>query len=198
MNTSLKSVRLRPDGRSSGPLEITEPLLCQLDDDLGNRRIAVGIARVEDHLDNFRHLSPDHPHAGRVASCLAQWVDVGFAGPQLVRESLSRFAPAARAQLPVREYIHLEMAEGFLAMSEEEPDEGIRHLDVVLAMGAQFHENVLLPVANFWKGRCLRRKGDYDEALTYTLRGDTLANELGYPKMAAVMRVLQSWLLFQK
>ena len=198
MNTSLKSARVKSEGRDSGPPEITESLLLQLNDDLGNRRIAIGIARVQAHVDQFRHLSPDQPHAGRVASCLAQWVDVGCDGPQLVREALSRFAPAARAQLPVREYIHLEMAEGFLAMSDEEPDEAIRHLDVVLAMGEQFREKKILPVTNFWKGRCLRRKGDYDEALTYTLRGDALATELGYPRMAAVMRVLQSWLLFQK
>src|SRR5689334_11623068 len=98
MNTSPRSARHKPEVRSSVPPEITESLLLQLTDDLGNRRIAVGIARVEDHLDGFRDLSPDSHHAGRVASCLAQWVDVGFDGPQLVREVLSRFVPAARAQ----------------------------------------------------------------------------------------------------
>lgn len=189
MNTSLKSARTKIGSND---------LLAQLTDDLGNRRIGTGIARLREDIQVFSSISPDQPDAGKFVSCLAQWVDVGYDRSQLVRDLLSKFPNSARAQLPVREYIHLEMADGFVAMADEEPDEAIRHLNVVLAMGQEFGERTLLPVANFWKGRCLRRKGEYDEALTYTLRGDELAIELGYPRMAAVMRVLQSWLLFQK
>jgi tetratricopeptide (TPR) repeat protein len=50
----------------------------------------------------------------------------------------------------------------------------------------------------FWKGRCFRKKGEYNEALACILRGRDLALELGNSRMAAVMRVLESWLLFQK
>src|ERR1041384_7952514 len=201
MSTSLKNARqIGPEvlSRRTGSPEIAQSLLLQLNDDLGNRRIAGGIARLEDHARFFSDLSPDQAHAGQLMACLAQWVDVGYERPQLVRDLLARFTPSARAGLPVREYIHLQMAEGFLAMADEEPDDAIRHLDVVLNMGQEFGEHVLLPVANFWKGRCLRRKGENDEALPFTLHADALALDLGYPRMAAVMRVLQSWLLFQK
>lgn len=198
MNTSPKSALEKAPARRVRGATVSEEILLQLTEDLGNRRIASGIARLEAHTALFSTLTPDQPNAGKLAACLAQWVDVGFERPQLIQQLLLRFPQQARAGLPVREYIHLQMADGFLAMSDEEPDEAIRHLDIVLAMGQEFHEATLLPVANFWKGRCLRRKGEYDEALTYTLRGDELAMELGYPRMAAVMRVLQSWLLFQK
>lgn len=199
MNTSPESAREKSlSRRGSGAAGVSEALLLELTEDLGNRRIGAGIARLERNSDLFATLSPDQPNAGKLVACLAQWVDVGYDQPKLIEELLSRFPQSRRAALPVREYIHLQMADGFLAMVDEEPDESIRHLDIVLAMGQEFGERSVLPVANFWKGRCLRRKGEYDEALTYTLRGDELAVGLGYPRMAAVMRVLQSWLLFQK
>lgn len=199
MNTSLKSARVKtPASGAFFDPQGSEALLRDLTDDLGNRRIAAGISKLEQQMDLLSALTPGQPNAGKLLACLAQWVDVGYERPELVQRVLSRFPQSSRATLPVREYIHLQMADGFLAMSDEEPDEAIRHLDIVLTMGQEFDERTLLPVANFWKGRCLRRKGEYDEALTYTLRGDALAIELGYPRMAAVMRVLQSWLLFQK
>lgn len=177
---------------------VRDTLLVQLAEDLGNRRIDAGIARLQEHASLFSTLLASQAYAGRFTGAVALWVDVGFQSTELVRELLSRFSKKERAALPVDEYIHVRLADGFVAMSDEEPDDAIRHLDVVLAMGEEFDVRELLPVANFWKGRCLRRKGEYDEALTYTVRGDALAIELGYPKMAAVMRVLQCWLLFQK
>src|SRR5205823_6581607 len=56
----------------------------------------------------------------------------------------------------------------------------------------------LLTVANFWRGRCLRMQGEYDQALTFAVKGREIASELGHNCMAAVMRVLESWLFFQK
>src|SRR5205085_11792077 len=41
-------------------------------------------------------------------------------------------------------------------------------------------------------------KGDYDPALAFAVKGRELASELGHEPMAAVMRVLESWLFFQK
>ncbi len=195
MNTSAKKVGAFAGAQHES---IADALLVQLTEDLGTRRIDAGIAKLQEYASLFTALSPSQPNAGRFTGAVALWVDVGFESAELVRDMLARFSQKDRAALPVTEYIHLRMADGFVAMSDEEPDEAIRHLDVVLAMGQEFDVRELTPVAHFWKGRCLRRKGEYDEALTYTVRGDSLAMELGYPKMAAVMRVLQCWLLFQK
>ena len=41
-------------------------------------------------------------------------------------------------------------------------------------------------------------KGEYDQALKFAVKGRDLALKLGHSPMAAVMRVLESWLLFQK
>lgn len=202
MSTSPEAAPVRAGAKRRGgsppPTEICDRLLRELTDDLGERRIAAGIARLERCSSAFEPFDANKKHAGSFAGAVAQWVDVGFAGTELVRSLLGHFTPALRATLPVREYVHVRMADAFVAMNEEEPDRSIHHLDVVLSLGAEFELQPLLAVANFWKARCLRRKGEYDEALTYTLHADKIAVSLGYPRMAAVMRVLQSWLLFQK
>jgi tetratricopeptide (TPR) repeat protein len=74
----------------------------------------------------------------------------------------------------------------------------IGHFDFVLSLGEELDDRFLLAIVYFWKGRCLRRRGDYDEALIYTGKGRDLALALGHLRMAAVMQVLESWLLFQQ
>jgi tetratricopeptide (TPR) repeat protein len=84
------------------------------------------------------------------------------------------------------------------AMANGEPDEALRHLDFALVVGEELGDTETLTIANFWKGRTLRKRGEYDEALTSTSRAEQLAIQLGYPKLAAVMQVHESWMLFQK
>jgi tetratricopeptide (TPR) repeat protein len=85
-----------------------------------------------------------------------------------------------------------------VAMAEEVTDEAIRHFDFVLSLEDETSDKELVAVANFWKGRCLRMKGEYDHALASAENGRELAAKLGHPPVAAVMRVLESWLYFQK
>jgi tetratricopeptide (TPR) repeat protein len=77
-------------------------------------------------------------------------------------------------------------------------EQALGHLEFVLSLEEETADQELLAIANFWKGRCLRMKGEYDQALAFAVRGRDLALKFGHPPMAAVMRVLESWLLFQK
>jgi tetratricopeptide (TPR) repeat protein len=116
-----------------------------------------------------------------------------------LREILKRFENAgSRSKLSIADYICLRMAEGMAAMVEEAMEPAIAHFDFVLSLKEELDDRFLLAIVYFWKGRCLRRRGDYDEALIYTGKGRDLALELGHPRMAAVMRVLEGWLLFQQ
>jgi tetratricopeptide (TPR) repeat protein len=178
--------------------EFSVELLAQLKDDLVCRRVDRGMARLEEHRHLWSELDPTQPNAAVFAGCLAQWVDIGFQRPALIREIVSRFSGAGRARLPLSDYLHLRMAEGMVAMAEEATDDALRHFDFVLGLADESADKELLAVANFWKGRCLRMKGEYDQALSYAVTGRKLAAELGHHPMAAVMRVLESWLLFQK
>src|SRR5260370_2790454 len=90
------------------------------------------------------------------------------------------------------------MAEGLLALLRDRPDEALRHFDLVLSLQDEIEDKEAVAIAHFWNGRCHRKKGEYDEALKRSAVGRELAQSLGYEKMAAVMRVLESWLHFQK
>lgn len=183
---------------SSNSSEISDEFLADLKDDLVCRRVGRGMARLEEHRHLLTSFDPEKRNAALLAGYLAQWVDIGFQRPGLIKKIVAGFSTAVRARLPLHDYLHLRMAEGMLAMSMESKDEAIAHLDFVLGLSDETNDKELLSIANFWKGRCLRMKGEYDQALAFAVKGRDLAAELGHTPMAAVMRVLESWLYFQK
>jgi tetratricopeptide (TPR) repeat protein len=177
---------------------ISDEFLIQLKEDLVCRRVGHGMASLEEHSGLFAAFNPEEKNAGLFTGYLAQWVDIGFRRPTLVKEIVARFCKAMRARLPLHDYLHLRMAEGMAAMAEESKEEALRHLNFVLGLADETDDKELLAIAHFWKGRCLRMQGEYDQALTSAVKGRELATELGHEPMAAVMRVLESWLHFQK
>jgi tetratricopeptide (TPR) repeat protein len=178
--------------------EISCEFLAQLKEDLVCRRVAHGFSRLEEHRHLLSSFDPASTNAASFAGYLAQWVDVGFHRSGLVKEIVAQFSRGLRARLPMRDYLHLRMAEGMVAMAEESTDEAVHHFEFVLSLEEEIDDQELLSIANFWKGRCLRMKGEYDQALAFAVKGRDLALKLGHPPMGAVMRVLESWLLFQK
>jgi tetratricopeptide (TPR) repeat protein len=180
------------------PTEISDQFLAQLKEDLVCRRVSQGFAQLEANRYLLSSFNPKSRNAAVFAAYLAQWVDLGFERPALVKEVVARFSRDVRLQLPLHDYLHLRMAEGMLAMSEESTEEAIRHFEFVLSLEREIDDHELLSIANFWKGRSLRAKGEYDQALTFAISGRVLALKSGHPPMGAVMRVLESWLLFQK
>jgi tetratricopeptide (TPR) repeat protein len=143
-------------------------------------------------------LDPAQPHAGVLLGLIAQWVDAGFAGPELVRKLLARFPSSRRAELPLHDYLHVRMAEGMLAMAAEEFGAATEHFRFVQSLGCEIDDAELFAIANFWSARCLRRIGRYDDALGFATKARRLALDSGYAPMAAIVQVLESWLAFQK
>ena len=178
--------------------KVSESVLARLRDDLAARRINSGIDWLESHRPLLCALDPSQKNAAALLGYLAQWVDIGFDQPLLVKESLSRFPQGLRAALSLSDYLHIRMAEGLVAMSEEDFESAIPHFDTVLSFENEIQDKELVAITNFWIGRCQRRMGRYDSALKYTVKGKELALQLEYPKMAAVMQVLESWLIFQE
>jgi tetratricopeptide (TPR) repeat protein len=206
--------------------QIDAGLLAQLEEYVAAREIERGITCLRSHQDLIAHLDPAQENAARLVAQLAIWTDIGFAGPPL-QDILKRFArdtnqaanglvrgntsnalskrakrsgavSARRSKLSVSDYICLRMAEGMAAMVEESMECAIGHFDFVLSLGEELDDRFLLAIVYFWKGRCLRRRGEYDEALIHTVKGKELALASGHPRMAAVMQVLEGWLYFQQ
>ncbi len=175
-----------------------EEFVRKLHDDLVYRRVSSGLSYIETHRDVLDRLDGATAGAAACLSTLARWVDTGYGSPEDVRRLLERFPEALRPKLPLWEYLQVRLAEAFVAMSDENPEEAVRHLDFMLAAGNEAGDRELIALAHFWKGRCRRYQADYDAALECTIRGRDIANEFGYVAMAAVMRTLESWLYFQK
>lgn len=177
---------------------VPRQLLQELKHNLVMRHVSSGIELLNRHQHLFASVGPEQTNAAAFVGCLAQWVDIGYGEPDLIEEMLSRFPKETRGRLPVNDYLQLRMAEGLLALLRDHPEEALRQFDLVLSMQEAIEDKEVVAIAHFWNARCHRKKGEYDEALQRAGVGRELAQVLGYPNMAAVMRVLESWLLFQK
>jgi tetratricopeptide (TPR) repeat protein len=174
------------------------PVISQLRDHLAFRRMECGMSALAAHSAVLHGLDPAEPSAGILLGLIAQWVDAGFAGPELVRELLTRFPPWRRAELPLLDYLHVRLAEGMVAMAGEDFALAVQHFRFVQSLEGEMNDGELLAICNFWTARCLRRTGRYDDALAFTVKGKRLALDSGYAPMAAIMQVQESWLAFQK
>lgn len=177
---------------------IPDSLIRELKANVALRQVSKGIALLDSHDHLFASLDPAQRNAAAFVGYVAQWIDIGYRGPELLEQLLARFPEKMRARLPVTDYLQLRMAEGLLALLHDRPDEALPHFDLFLAMQREIEDRELVAVVQFWNARCHRKKGEYDEALRHAGIGRDLALSLGFDKMAAVMRVLESWLLFQK
>lgn len=175
-----------------------EQVLLEMRDNVASRQIRKGFDHLRTLDAVFQDCGPQQSGSGVLLGYLAQWVDIGFGRRDLVKQLLARFPTACRQGLEVLDYIHVCMAEGLIMMSEEEYGRAAGHFAVVLALEKDIEEKQVISIANFWTGRCLRRQGRYDDALGYVAKARELALRLQFPKMAAVMRVLEGWIAFQE
>lgn len=180
------------------PYSGLNPILSQLRDHLGFRRMECGMQTLSAHASAFASLDAAQPSAGILLGLVAQWVDAGFAAPELVRDLLQRFPHEHRADLPLLDYLHVRLAEGMVAMAAEDFALAAQHFHFVQSLEGEIDDSELLAISNFWTARCLRRMGRYDDALGFAVKGRRLALDSGYAPMAAIMQVLESWLAFQK
>lgn len=183
---------------STSKLEITPALLAELRDNLSYRRISRGFAVLEEYVPLIHDFDPSHPRAAVFLAYLARWVDVGYADVNLVKILLAKFPLDSRSRLTLHEYANLRLCQALIAMTEEESDVALAHLDFILSIEPELQDPEITTVTHFWKARCHRKRGDYDSAFAHAEEGRNWSLRLGAPEMAAVMRVLESWLVFQK
>lgn len=178
--------------------QIDEALLTELRECLTQRCIEQGLACLREQAALVEKLDPCQPNAARFVGHLAQWIDVGAFDSPTLKLLLQRFDTATRSGITVRDYLYIRMADGLLAMVEEEIDAAIRHFDFVLGLPDELADTQSRSIVFFWKARCLRRRGEYEKALIFANQGKESALALGFPKMAALSEVLESWILFQR
>jgi tetratricopeptide (TPR) repeat protein len=71
-------------------------------------------------------------------------------------------------------------------------------LDFVLQADVELGDRALVAISHFWKGRAHRKKGEYDAAMRHVRRGREMMQTLHQHRLAAVIQIQESWLLFQE
>ncbi len=163
-----------------------------------DRNIGEGTRWLDNHQTLIQQFDCNAPFAAEFLGFLAQWVDAGYASPALLTPLIAQYPARGRDWLTLADFMHVRMAEAVVAMAEEEPDRAIERLRFVLNLQDEIRDRGVIAIANFWTARSLRKKGRYDDALTYAVASRSLAHELGYQPMAAIVQVLEVWLYFQK
>jgi tetratricopeptide (TPR) repeat protein len=177
---------------------LQQTMIPRLRDDMLHRRMRSGMSVLEENRTLVESVGPEQAGATVLLGYLAQWVDAGFDSPALIKRLLARFSGQSRIHLPLIEFLHLRIAEALVAMSEEDYECAVATLQFIESIEEHVRDTELLALANFWTSRCLRRLGRYDDALGFTVGARDLALANGLDKMAAMMRINESWLMFQK
>src|SRR6201996_4213707 len=179
-------------------ISVTVQLLEELNDAIEARRVQEGIAMLG-HLDcKGITVSALGLVQAPFLLCLAQWVDLGYESPQLVDDLLQQIPPEDRAQMPLRDFLMVRMAEAFAAMGHEDTDRAIELLGFVLAAERELGSEHLSVLAHFWKGRAHRKKGEYQKASEDIVAARQLAQHLELKKLAAAIQIQEAWLAFQR
>ena len=172
--------------------------LAALTDCLRRRSIAEGIKLLNRAEPCWASMRVNDRHGADVLLMLAQWVDVGYRDPQLLRERLERLTGAEREQMGVAAYVRVRMAEAFYALSTNDAGEAIRILGGLLQMEDVFQDAELRALANLWKGRAHRKKADYDMARDHLQAALEIARTLpGSEALVAILKIQQAWIVFQ-
>jgi tetratricopeptide (TPR) repeat protein len=176
---------------------VSAELLRELRECIEERRIEHGIQLLERERERFEQIAPGLAGAGLAVGYLAEWIDLGFEDNGLLASILARFDAGSRQALPLSEYLYIRLAEALIAMRQEELAESLRHLNAVLALGDETARSEIALIATLWKARCLRKAGEYRQALEVTRQGMQMAAGLQLWPVKAVMQTLESWIVFQ-
>ena len=79
-------------------------LLDALREDLGQRQIGRGMARLDEVWSRTGHLDPQQPESAALLCYIAQWVDAGWRDVDIVQDGLGRLserAPIDRSDWPI-------------------------------------------------------------------------------------------------
>ncbi|HEX6546603.1 MAG TPA: tetratricopeptide repeat protein [Bryobacteraceae bacterium] len=170
----------------------------ELTDALDERRMEHGSRLLAAALSDFRSAEPNMPGAGFAVGILAQWVAVGFDDKGALAEILERYERDKLVDLPLKEYVHVRLAQAGLCAQQENAPAALEHLEFILAISNDLANPKVVSLANFWKARALRQAGEYDSALQFAQKAREVAAAIPMPKLAAVIQTQESWLLFQK
>ena len=179
-------------------MPLSPVLLRKLNDALTHRRVGEGFLLLDKFSKDIAGLHCSDPHAASLLLCAAQWVDVGYRNVAWLDELIAAFSSAPRAQMRFGDYICLRVVEGFRAFDAEDAESAIPIFEFVLHVEADILDPYVRALACFWEARAHRKQGEYEMAIQQITEAKALAARLKASKLLAVMKIHESWMLFQR
>lgn len=173
-------------------------LVQRLEHALVERDVRTGFALLDKTPAPIGGLNLNKPDAISLFLCMAQWTDLGYRNLSFFDGLVDKTRHLDRARLPLLDFLKLRMAEAFRALAAEHPEDSIAALDLVLRAGENLLPEYLVFLANFWKGRAHRKRGDYEHAMHHIVAARAAAEHVGASRLVAVTKIHESWLAFQK
>jgi hypothetical protein len=122
-------------------------------------------AHIERILAAF---SPSLENAAAFLGSLAQWCDIGYGDATMVRRLLATYDHESRCRLSILRVCARSYGGGHGRHDGGAMlDSAIEHFDVVLKIAGETRAWEVLAIANYWKARCQRKKGQYESALSH-------------------------------
>ncbi len=177
--------------------ETAAALLERLQRALVHRDVRSGFELLDHTFVDTSELNFSQSHSISLLLSVAQWIDLGYRGSTHLDALLADLSKVDRAQLPMLDFLKLSMAEAYRDLSGEHLVSCIEALDLILRLGNDFLGDYLIFLANFWKGRAHRKRGDYTQARLHFSSARTAAERAEAPELIAVIKIHQSWLAFQ-
>lgn len=159
------------------------------------RSVKGGFALLDQAAAQIQGLHSLNPAAISLALCLAQWVDLGYGGADLLEAIMRRLARPS-PEMPFVDVMRLHLLDAFCHLAAENVDGAISSLERVGA-GTDMLPPPLIFLTHFWRGRTHRKKGDYANAAQYIGEARRCAEQFGFTKLVAVTKIHESWLVSQ-
>jgi len=172
-------------------------LLDQLQHALIRRDVRTGFSLLDSALVGTSKLDFRSSYSISVLLSVAQWVDLGYRDLGFLDNLTIDLPNLNRAQLPLLEFLKLRIAQSYRMLAVEQLQECVDTIDLVLRIGENFLGDYLIFLANFWKARAHRKRGDYEQARHHISLARAAAERAKAPKLVAVTKIHQSWLAFQ-
>ena len=175
---------------------ILAPLLKKLEAALIDRDVKAGFLLLD---KSFPAAAKIHgPRSISLLLCVAQWIDLGYRDANFFDQLAESCVRIDRAQLSVIDFLKLRLAEAYRCLTHEQIEESIAALDLVLRIQGDVLPAYLVFLANFWKGRAHRKRGDYEHAQFHIAAARRTAEQMKAPRLVASVKIHESWLTFQR
>lgn len=176
----------------------TDALLSDLEQSLVRRNVQAGFELLDSSLGKTGRIDHRDRNAVSLLLCLAQWTDLGYRDLAFLDSFLAKFAAADPARMPVLDFLKWTLVQGYRSLAGEDVERAISCMDIALRAGDGVMPWNLVFLAHFWKGRAHRKKGEYELALLHICAAQKCAREADAPRLVAVTKIHESWLVFQK